>query len=43
MPGEQLPDVEQMEKEGWVFSHGFDDLEVTEDTEHDVIVEFIEQ
>lgn len=42
MPGEQRPDFKRMEKEGWVFSERFDDLEVTDDTEHSVIVEFIE-
>ena len=40
MPGEQRPDVEQMEKDGWVFSQRFDDLKVTEDAEHSVIIEF---
>lgn len=42
MPGERRPDVEEMEREGWVFSQRFDDLEVTDVTEHGVIVEFTE-
>ena len=42
MPGEQRPDVEQMEREGWVFSEMSDDLEATDDSEEGVVVEFIE-
>ncbi|KAL9610675.1 MAG: hypothetical protein Q9167_004623 [Letrouitia subvulpina] len=41
MPGEQFPDIEQMEHEGWVFSQMFDSLEVTEDLQQEeVIVKF---
>lgn len=41
MPGEQKPNVEQMEKEGWVFSEVFDDLEMAEDiARQSVIIEF---
>ena len=43
MPGEERPNVEQMEKDGWVFSQGLDDLEMTEDDAgHEVAVEFLE-
>ena len=41
MPGEQRPDIEQMEKEGWVFSQRFENLEVTEDGECSVTIEFV--
>lgn len=42
MPGEERPNVEQMEKDGWVFSQGLNDLEMTEDDAgHDVVVEFV--
>ena len=38
---EQMPDVDQMEKEGWLLSRRFDELKCTEDTEMgDVVVEF---
>lgn len=43
MAGEERPDIEQMEKQGWVFSQRSDDLEVTAgEGLNDVIVEFIE-
>ena len=42
MPGKPKPDVEQMEKDGWVFSQRFDDLEFTEEAEPSVVVEFTE-
>ena len=43
MPGEERPDIEQMEKDGWVFSQELDDLEMTEaDEGNEVIVEFVE-
>ena len=43
LPGEERPNIEQMEKEGWVFSQGLDDLVMTEDdAEDEAIVEFIE-
>lgn len=43
MPGEERPDVEQMEKDGWVFSQRFDYLEMAEEDGGDgVIVEFTE-
>ena len=43
MPGEERPDVEQMVKEGWVFSQRFDYLEITQDdTGDDIIIEFVE-
>ena len=42
MPGEERPDIEQMEKDGWVFSQGLDNLEMTEDdAEHEAVVEFV--
>ena len=42
MPGQSMPDVQQMEREGWVFSEGLDYLEATDVTDHDVVVEFVE-
>ena len=43
MPGEERPDIEQVEKGGWVFSQGLDDLVMTEeDAEREVVVEFVE-
>ena len=42
MPGEQLPDVEQMEKDGWVFSEFADRLNVMVETQDRVVVEFVE-
>ena len=43
MPGEERPDIEQMEKDGWVFSQGLDNLEMTETEEgNKVVVEFVE-
>ena len=43
MPGEKRPDIEQMEKDGWVFSQRLDDLEMTEaEEENEVVVEFVE-
>ncbi len=42
VPGENRPDIEQMEKEGWVFSQMLDNLKMTEDdTGQEVIVEFV--
>lgn len=42
MPGEERPDYEQMEKDGWVFSQRFDDLDISEDDAgHEVVVEFV--
>lgn len=44
MPGEQPPDVEKMESEGWVFCPGLRDLEMTaEDMESGIVIEFTEQ
>ena len=41
MPGEERPDVVQMEKDGWVFSRN-EDLEFTEDDAgHEVVIEFV--
>ena len=43
MPGEERPDFEQMEKDGWVFSQEHENLEMTEDeAECEAIVEFVE-
>ena len=43
MSGEERPDVEQMEKDGWVFSQAFDNLEMSEDDEErEVVIEFLE-
>ena len=42
MPGEERPDVEQMEKEGWIFSQRFDNLKMTEDeVGREVLIEFV--
>ncbi len=39
MPGEERPDIELIEKEGWVFSQKFVNLEMTEDEAgHEVVV-----
>ena len=41
MPGEERPDVAQMEKDGWAFSQN-EDLEFTEDDGgHEVVIEFV--
>ena len=43
MSGDTPPDIEQMEKEGWVFSQRLDNLEMTEDdAQCEAIVEFVE-
>ena len=43
MPGEERPDIEQMEKDGWVFSQRLDNLEMTEAEEgNEVVIEFVE-
>lgn len=42
-PGDERPDIEKMEKDGWVFSQHLDDLEMTQDEAgSEVVVEFIE-
>ena len=41
MPGEKMPDVEGMEREGWVFGE-CDALEVREGEPSEVVVEFVE-
>ena len=42
-PGVERPDIKQMEKDGWVFSQGLDNLEMSEDdAEREVFVEFVE-
>lgn len=42
-PGEVRPNVEQMKREGWVFSNQYDDLEVTEaGTGEGIVIEFTE-
>ena len=43
MSGEERPEIERMEKDGWVFSQGLDDLVMTEDDARDeAVVEFVE-
>lgn len=42
MPGEKMPEIEQMEKEGWVFGDRIDNLKVTDATDRDVILKFVE-
>ena len=43
MPGEERPDIQQMEKDGWVFSQRLEDLVMIEDNaEHEAVVEFVE-
>lgn len=43
LTGDPYPDVEGMEKEGFVFSEWAEALEVTEDTtQGDTIIEFVE-
>ncbi|KAL9635774.1 MAG: hypothetical protein Q9164_003241 [Protoblastenia rupestris] len=42
MPGDPRPDFEKMSLEGWVFSQRLDDLEATQDADHDVVIGFIE-
>ncbi|KAI9718442.1 MAG: hypothetical protein M1812_004163 [Candelaria pacifica] len=42
MPGEKTPDVEKMEKEGWVFSEPFHELTLTAGEDEAVTVEFVE-
>lgn len=43
MPGDKMPDVEGMEREGWVFLELFNELIVEAGDHAEVIVEFIEQ
>lgn len=42
MPGEEMPDVEGMEREGWVFSEPFDELTLEAGGDEEVVVEFVE-
>lgn len=42
MPGEEMTCVEDMEKEGWVFSEGLDGLEATDVTNGDSVFGFVE-
>lgn len=42
MPGEKMPDVEGMEREGWVFSELFDELMLETSGDEEIVVEFIE-
>ena len=42
MPGEKMPDVEGMEREGWVFSELFDELTLEAGEHEEVTVEFVE-
>lgn len=42
MSGEERPEVEEMEREGWVFSEKFDDLKITDETGDDVMIQFVE-
>ncbi|KAL9627270.1 MAG: hypothetical protein Q9164_007654, partial [Protoblastenia rupestris] len=40
MPGEKMPDVEGMKREGWVFSEPFNDLKVEAAEAEEVVLEF---
>ena len=42
MPGEDMPDIQKMEREGWVFSEPFEELKIAEDECDDVVLEFVE-
>ena len=42
MPGEKMPDVLEMERDGWVFSEPFDELRYEATEESVVLVEFIQ-
>lgn len=41
MPGEEMPDVEGMEREGWVFSEPFYELRMEAGEDGEVVVEFV--
>ena len=42
MPGEKMPAVQDMEREGWVFSERFDALRIGLGDSEEVVVEFVE-
>ncbi|KAI9747660.1 MAG: hypothetical protein M1835_002008, partial [Candelina submexicana] len=42
MSGEKTPNVEEMKREGWVFSELFDELTLNAEGDNAVIVEFVE-
>lgn len=42
MPGEKAPDIEGMEREGWVFSELFHELTLEAGEDEEVTVEFVE-
>ncbi|KAI4160605.1 MAG: hypothetical protein LQ342_005626 [Letrouitia transgressa] len=42
MPGEKMPDVERMKREGWIFSEPFHELSLEAEENEEVVVEFVE-
>ena len=42
MPGEEMPDIKGMRREGWIFSEPFHELTLEVGDGEDVIVEFVE-
>lgn len=42
MRGEKMPDIEEMERDGWVFSEPSDELKIQAGGDEGVIVEFVE-
>ena len=40
--GEKMPDIQEMEREGWVFSENFRELRIEQGDQEEVIVEFVE-
>ena len=42
MPGKEMPDVAEMEKDGWLSSEPFDELKVGNCEGTEVIVEFVQ-
>jgi len=41
MPGEDTPDVENMEADGWIFSERLQSLKVSSGTEEGIVFEFV--
>ena len=42
MPGEKMPAVQNMEREGWAFSEEFDQLRIGQEDQEELVVEFVE-
>ena len=42
MPGEEIPDVKGMQREGWIFSEPFHELTIETGDGEEVFVEFVE-